>query len=57
MGNKMVVIREHGPSFKIPGEIVRDAEQAAVQNIKTLRSIKIMLLKISPRRDEVGTAV
>ncbi len=57
MGNKMVVVREHGPSFKIPGEIVRDAEQVAVQNIKTLRSIKIMLLKISPRRDEVGTAV
>ena len=57
MGNKMVVIREHGPSFKIPGEVARDAEQDAVQNIKTLRSVKIMRLKISPRSDEVGTAV
>jgi hypothetical protein len=57
MGNKMVVIREHGPSFKIPGEVAGDAEQAAVQDIKTLRSVKIVRLKISPRSDEVGTAV
>jgi hypothetical protein len=53
----MVVIREHGPSFKIPGEIARDAEQAAVQNIKTLRRVKMMRLKISARSDEVRTAV
>jgi hypothetical protein len=57
MGNKMVVVREHGPSFKIPGEIARDAEQSAVQNVKTLRSVKIMLLKISPRCDEVDASV
>ena len=57
MGNKMIVVREHGPSFKIPGEIARDAEQAAMQNVKTLRSEKIMRLKISPGSDEVGTAV
>jgi hypothetical protein len=57
MGNKMIVVRKHGPSLKIPGEITRDAEQAAMQNIKTLRSVKIMLLKISPRCDEVGTSV
>jgi hypothetical protein len=56
MGNKMVVVREHGPSFKIPREIARDAKQAAVQNIKTLGNIKIMRLKISPRRDEIGTS-
>src|SRR5437762_1068281 len=47
MGNEMVVVREHSPSFKIRGEIARDAQQAAVQNIKTLRSVKIMRLKIS----------
>jgi hypothetical protein len=57
MGNKMVVVREHGPSFKILGEVARDGEQAVVQNIKPLRSAKIMRLKISPRSDEVGTAV
>ena len=57
MGNKMVVVREHGPRFKMPGEIARDAEQASVQNIKTVRSEKIMRLKVSPRRDDVGTSV
>jgi hypothetical protein len=40
MSNKMVVVREHGPSFKIPGEVARNAQQAAVQNIKTLWSVK-----------------
>jgi len=57
MGDKMIVVREDGPSFKILGEIARDAEQAAVQNIETPRSVKIMRLQVSPRSDEVGTAV
>jgi len=57
MGNKMVVVREHGPSFKIQVEIACDTEQSAMQNVKTLRSVKIMLLKISPRCDEVDTSV
>jgi hypothetical protein len=57
MSNKMIVVREHGPSFKIPGKIARDAEQATMQNVKTLRNVKIMRLKISPRSDEIDTAV
>jgi hypothetical protein len=53
----MVVIRENGPSFKIPGEFACNAEQRAVQNVEALRRAKMMSLKVSSCSDEIGTAL
>jgi hypothetical protein len=53
MGDKMVVIREHGPSFKRSTKIARHAKKSTLQNIETLRRAKLMCFKISARSDEV----
>src|SRR5437667_2309892 len=50
----MVMIREHRPSFDLPREGVRHSEKAALQNVETLRSAKMVCFKISASCKRVG---
>jgi hypothetical protein len=38
------MIREHGPSFELPREILRNLEKACLQNIETIAGPKAMRL-------------
>jgi hypothetical protein len=52
MGDKVIMIRKYG--FKFPAKVARDREKTALQNLRTLRSAKMVNLEIGARCDEVS---
>ena len=47
MGNKVVMIRKHRPSFELPREVARYGEKSALENGEAARYAKMVSLKIS----------
>src|SRR5436305_14223054 len=54
MSNKVIMIREHGPSFELPREIPSDCEKSTLQNVETITRPKVMCLEIRSCRHEIG---
>ena len=54
MGNKVVMIRKHRPSFELPREVARNGEKSALENGEAARYAKMVSLKISASGHKVS---
>ncbi len=57
MSNKMVMVREHCPSLKLPAEITRQSQQATMQHRQPVGASKRMSRLVRSRGDEVCSSV
>jgi hypothetical protein len=54
MSNKVIMVRKYSPGFKFPAEVACDSEKTALQNVKTLRGVKMVSFEVAARCNEIG---
>ena len=57
MGNKMVVIRKHRPSFQLTAKPFDHRQQTAMQNLQALCASKVMLFEMGGCGDEISATL
>src|SRR6059036_765714 len=56
MRNEMVVVGKNRPGFKLPAEVARDGEEAAVQDTESVRATEVVGFQIRAGCDEERSA-
>ena len=54
MGDKVIMIGEDCPGFKVPAEVGGEFEKPALENVEPLWRMEMMCFSASAGRDEIG---